>query len=227
MVTATNSNYNNGTLTSAISSAKVAQASITVTAGSSSKAYDGTALTNSSCTATGIPISGHTPTCTMTSASTITIVGSVSNTISTVKIKNSDGNDVTKYYNVSSKVAGTLTITGTCSWVETDRTNPSTCTAVAQPSSPVAGSTYVTCQKLAGEKYRYSYSSMTCQTQQQNSHTSGYSYTSTSAAQSACTSHQKSFCSNYGSTPYGNTKCTITLQPDYYRRIEYTYQCQG
>ena len=97
------SNY---TITKANGSLKVNPKEITVTAGSTSRQYNGSALTNSSCSSTGL-ISGHTVTCTMTSSSTITNVGSVDNTISTVAIKNGT-TDVSSNYNIT-KAKGTLT----------------------------------------------------------------------------------------------------------------------
>ncbi len=84
---------------------------VTVTAATSSRAYNGSAYTNATCTVTaGGLLSGHTLTCAMTSGSTITNAGSVANTINTVTIKNSGGTSVTTNYNIT-KVAGTLTVT--------------------------------------------------------------------------------------------------------------------
>ena len=94
-------NYQNGTLT-------INKKPVTVTAASGSKTYDGVALTNSGCSFETVP-SGHTVTCTMTSASTITNAGSVSNTIQNVIIKNASGVDVTSNFQIT-KNAGTLTI---------------------------------------------------------------------------------------------------------------------
>ncbi len=82
---------------------------VTVTAATSSRVYNGSAYTNASCTGNGL-LSGHTVTCAMTTASTITNVGNVANTINTVTIKNSGGTAVTTNYNIT-KVAGTLTVT--------------------------------------------------------------------------------------------------------------------
>jgi len=79
-----------------------------ITAGSSSRAYNGSALTNTTCTGSNL-VSGHTVTCTMTSASTITNVGSKTNTISTSVIK-SGTTDVSSNYTITNKT-GTLTIT--------------------------------------------------------------------------------------------------------------------
>ena len=84
---------------------------VTLTAGSTTRKYTQTVLTNSTCTAgSGQLVSGHTATCTMTSGSTITNVGSVNNTINTYVIKDASNNDVTSNYNVT-KATGTLTVT--------------------------------------------------------------------------------------------------------------------
>ncbi len=83
---------------------------VTITASSQSRDYNGSALTNSGCSAnSGGLFSGHTVTCAMTAASTITNVGSVANTINTVTIKNSSGTNITANYNVT-KANGTLTV---------------------------------------------------------------------------------------------------------------------
>ena len=96
---------------------------ITVTAGSSSKTYNGTALTNSSATlSAGTLASGQTLTASATG--TITNVGSVANTVSTAVVKNSAGTDVSSNYTIT-KVNGTLTInkaTGTLSLSATSGT---------------------------------------------------------------------------------------------------------
>ncbi len=81
---------------------------VTVTAASQSRDYNGSALTNSGCTGSGL-LSGHTVTCAMTSGSTITNAGSVTNTINTVTIKDSGGTNITANYNVT-KANGTLTV---------------------------------------------------------------------------------------------------------------------
>ena len=96
---------------------------ITVTAGSSSKTYNGTALTNSSATLTaGSLASGQTLTASATG--TITNAGSVANTVSTAVVKNSAGTDVSSNYTIT-KVNGTLTVnkaTGTLSLSATSGT---------------------------------------------------------------------------------------------------------
>jgi len=87
---------------------------VTITASSDSKTYDGTALTNGTFTSATLA-DGDSAACTMTSASTITNVGSVNNTIGSVTIK--DDTDKTVYtdggtnnnYTVT-KAAGTLTV---------------------------------------------------------------------------------------------------------------------
>ena len=144
---------------------------VTVTAGSSSRDWNGSALTNSTCTAgSNQLLSGHTVTCTMTSASTITVASttigtsaSVNNVIDTVTIKDANNNNVTSYYNVT-KANGTLTISyatptisltaKTANWTgNTIAAN----TATASPnSSPTMTYTY--------------YTNNTCTTQTTTSH---------------------------------------------------------
>ena len=79
----------------------------TVTAATKSKVYDEKALTSNECSASNL-VSGHTVTC--TNSGTITDVGSVANSVNTVKITDSNGNDVTDNYSVT-KVNGKLTVT--------------------------------------------------------------------------------------------------------------------
>ena len=86
----------------------IAKKDITLTAESGTKVYDGTALTNSTCTSSGL-ISGDTATCVMTNESTITNAGSVDNEISTYVISNNT-KDVTSNYNVTTE-KGILTVT--------------------------------------------------------------------------------------------------------------------
>ena len=78
-----------------------------VTAATKSKVYDGKALTSNECSASNLA-SSHTVTC--TNSGTITDVGSVTNSVNTVKITDSNGNDVTDNYSVT-KVNGKLTVT--------------------------------------------------------------------------------------------------------------------
>ena len=79
----------------------------TVTAATKSKVYDEKALTSNECSASNLA-SSHTVTC--TNSGTITDVGSVTNSVNTVKITDSNGNDVTDNYSVT-KVNGKLTVT--------------------------------------------------------------------------------------------------------------------
>ena len=99
------SNYSitkaNGTLT-------INAKAITVTAGSGSKTYDGSALSNSTgCSITsGSVLTGHSVTC--SNSGSITNKGSITNTLSSVVIKNGS-TDVTSNYSITKK-NGTLTI---------------------------------------------------------------------------------------------------------------------
>ncbi len=79
----------------------------TVTAATKSKVYDGKALTSNECSASNLA-SSHTVTC--TNSGTITDVGSVTNSVNTVKITDSNGNDVTNNYSIT-KASGKLTVT--------------------------------------------------------------------------------------------------------------------
>ncbi len=86
------------------------QADITVTAGSSSKKYDGTALTNSAATVTGLP-EGFTATVTVDgSAKNVADTEAGNNKVTAVKITK-DGKDVTNQFAKITKKDGTLTIT--------------------------------------------------------------------------------------------------------------------
>ena len=84
----------------------ITQKALTLTAGSGSKAYDGTALEVSDVTYEGL-LSGHT--LTATTEGSQTNVGSSSNTIATYSIKDGE-EDVTKNYAIT-PVDGTLTVT--------------------------------------------------------------------------------------------------------------------
>ena len=98
----------NYTLTNTTSTYKINARAITVTADSASKVYDGTALTKNTASVTsGSLVSGHTISYTVTG--TITNVGSVTNTISNVKVL-SGTTDMSANYAITSK-NGTLTIT--------------------------------------------------------------------------------------------------------------------
>ena len=104
-----NTNYNistsKGTLT-------INKRAVTILAASTSKTYDGSALTTSACSvSSGSIVSGESLSCTMTSASTITYYtdgtnGQKNNTISSVTIAGRTGNT---NYNISTST-GTLTI---------------------------------------------------------------------------------------------------------------------
>ena len=86
----------------------IAQKAITVTAGSASKAYDGTPLTKSDGTTASGLITGHSLT-SYTNTGTITYVGTVNNVPSAAVIK-SGTTDVTSNYAIT-YAPGTLTIT--------------------------------------------------------------------------------------------------------------------
>lgn len=85
-------------------------AAVVVTAPSASKIYDGTPLTNSSVTATGLP-AGFTVSASMTAGSTITNAGTTPNVIASYAIKDANGADVTSSFAKVSTVDGTLAVT--------------------------------------------------------------------------------------------------------------------
>ena len=95
----------------AITSAPIGKRNITVVSGSSSKTYNGTALTNSECgldsDSTVAPGGGQYLEC--ATSGTRTAAGTSNNTISTAKVLKDDGSDVSKYYNITLS-PGTLTI---------------------------------------------------------------------------------------------------------------------
>lgn len=113
-VTATlNSGYtwDDGTTGVKTITCSIEKRNVTYTSGSSSKEYNGTALTNNTATLTsGSLVSGHTAT--VTTSGSQTAVGSSNNTISSVVIKDASGNDVTNNYSIT-KVSGTLTVSDT------------------------------------------------------------------------------------------------------------------
>jgi uncharacterized repeat protein (TIGR01451 family) len=86
------------------------QADITVTAGSATRVYDGTALTNSAATVTGLPTE-FTATVTVDgSATKVADTTTGNNKVAAVKITR-DGKDVTNQFAKITKKDGTLTIT--------------------------------------------------------------------------------------------------------------------
>ena len=108
VVTMTKANYTTKTV-SAVTSSTVSARAVTFTADSDSKVYDGTALTKQSAKLTsGSLVSGDTATFSITG--TITNVGSVTNTLNSVIIKNASGTDVSANYSIT-PLNGTLTIT--------------------------------------------------------------------------------------------------------------------
>ena len=95
-------------------SAKVNKKSCTITGKSSSKVYDGTALTLSSATVANKAtlsnaVTGHTL-ASVTASGTITNVGSTNNSVSSATINDGNGNNVTSNYSIT-YTAGTLTVT--------------------------------------------------------------------------------------------------------------------
>jgi len=93
--------YANGTL-------EVTKKAVTITAGSDSKAYDGTALTKDSHTNTALAEGDSIESVTVTGSQTV--VGSSDNVPSAAKIVNAAGEDVTECYTVT-YVNGDLSIT--------------------------------------------------------------------------------------------------------------------
>lgn len=85
----------------------IVKRTITVTAGTASKAYDGKVLTNATTTITSGAL-GTGDTITTTTSGSITDAGSVNNVVSNIVIKKS-GVDVTANYNIT-KQNGTLTV---------------------------------------------------------------------------------------------------------------------
>ena len=95
-----NITYTNGTL-------KVNKKDLTITAGSDSKTYDGTALTKNSYTNTALAAGDSISSVTITGSQTV--FGNSNNVASAAVIKNAAGTDVTSSYNIT-YVNGTLTV---------------------------------------------------------------------------------------------------------------------
>ncbi|MEE6158935.1 MBG domain-containing protein, partial [Olsenella sp. YH-ols2221] len=104
--TAKQSNYN---VVDSLGTLEVTKnsATVTFTAGSASKAYDGTALTSAGVTETGLP---DGLTYQATASGTITDAGSVANKVATYKILDASGNDVTANFTDIQTTNGTLTV---------------------------------------------------------------------------------------------------------------------
>ena len=104
--TAKQSNYN---VVDSLGTLEVTKnsATVTFTAGSASKTYDGTALTSAGVTETGLP---DGLTYQATASGTITDAGSVANKVATYKILDASGNDVTANFTDIQTTNGTLTV---------------------------------------------------------------------------------------------------------------------
>jgi len=176
----------NYTLTNTTSPAfSITAKAVTVTASSSSKTYDGTALTKTTgCdVTTGSLVSGHSVTCTNTGS--IIDAGSTTNTISSVVIKNSSGDDVTSNYAIT-KVSGTLTVNkrnATVTWSNT------TLTYNGSSQAPTAS---VTSTGVNGE-------TMTVTVTGAQTDASSSNYTATASCSSVSGGQAK--CGNYNLTP--------------------------
>ena len=105
-VKATNPNYKNTATDTATLTIK--PVTLTITAGSDSKVYDGTALTKNSYTNTALVQGDSISSVTVTGSQTL--VGSSDNVPSAAKIANAEGNDVTANYDIT-YAKGTLTVT--------------------------------------------------------------------------------------------------------------------
>ena len=92
---------------------------LVVTAGSSTRAYDGTPLTNNTGTLTSGTI-GPDHTLYVTTSGSQTIPGSSFNTVTNVWIEDVSGNDVTINYNMGTHLDGTLSVTKATLTVTTD-----------------------------------------------------------------------------------------------------------
>ena len=220
---------------SACTSHKITTKAITVTAGSSGRAWNGSALTNSSCTANTIG-TGDSVTCAMTSASTITNAGSVDNVINTVTIKKGT-TDVTSSYSVT-KATGTLTVIVATPTVtltaKTDAQRTYTGSAISANDPTVSPNSSPTITK----KY---YTNSTCTTGETTTAPTNYgtyyakAYAAavtnkTAAASSACVNHSilKAAATNSvkitGTNTWGSTlTATITTNSDGAKSYKWYY----
>ncbi|MGN0055424.1 MAG: MBG domain-containing protein [Atopobiaceae bacterium] len=82
-------------------------AAVSLTAGSATKTYDGTALTSTDVTESGLP---DGLTCQATTEGTITDAGTAANKVSTYKVLDASGNDVTANFTNIQTTDGTLTV---------------------------------------------------------------------------------------------------------------------
>lgn len=102
---ASNNNY---TVTYNCGTLKITKGSLTVTAKTDSKTYDGTALVNAGFDTDGIPVTSS-DVVTAEITGTITNAGNTDNVVGNVTVKNGSGVDVTSSYNIT-KVNGKLTV---------------------------------------------------------------------------------------------------------------------
>ena len=128
---------------------------IVVTAGSSSKTYDGNLLTNYNFTEEGL-LEGHSIECTFSNDSTITDVGSVYNEITEIIIRDDQLNDVTSNYDITTvdgvlRVnARSITITGNSASYEYDGTQKTVSGATVTSGSLVSGHTITSTSSASG-----------------------------------------------------------------------------
>ena len=83
---------------------------VTITAGSSTKVFDGTPLTNDTISYSGLPAGFHVE---ATTSGSQTDVGTSQNVVNSYMIKNANGEDKTAYFTNVTTVAGTLTVNPT------------------------------------------------------------------------------------------------------------------
>ena len=104
----TNANFSDVEFVIVDGSLSISQKSVTITAGSDKREYDGTPLTSSAYTSTDLAATDHFDSVTLTGS--ITAVGKTANTASDAVIKNKGGHDVTANYAIT-YVPGELEIT--------------------------------------------------------------------------------------------------------------------
>ena len=110
---------------------------VTITAGSSTKTYDGIALTNDTVVATGLPNDFYVE---ATTSGSQTDVGTSANEVTSYVIKNANGETKTDYFTNVTTVAGTLTVEPTDLFITTpSATKPYDGTALTAAFDPSTG----------------------------------------------------------------------------------------
>ena len=137
---------------------------------------------------------------------------------------------------ISTSRSFTIDAAPSCEWVQIDSSSPNNCTAVAKPSNPTAGNTYVECSDLQYGDWRYYCPTVKCAEgtiiSAGSQLRSEYMYSSSAVAlnmarnawgvaESICNASPEGYANS--SDWYGSC---VAQQLTYYYKTTYEYQCE-